>query len=140
MSKQKAAEKVAKLLELARGTTNPHEAAAARAEAERLVAQHGLTDADLENGEMGAAFDDLVDQVGRVASTGNFSSGLFDARSIVDKVLQSIKEISKADKATRLRQFTTLVRTASFVAGDNKVIAEVKTTLDTVLKNHHLVI
>ena len=141
MTKRGAAEKVAKLERLARGTTSQHEAAAARSQAAKLVAEHHLSSQDLETGEMGAAFDDLVDQVGKFAlGSPATPPGLYDTRSVVDQVLRAIKDIGEADKAARLRQVTTLVRTAAFVAGDNKVIAQVKTTLDTVLKNHQLVI
>lgn len=139
MTKKEAAEKVAKLGKLSRGTTNPHEAAAAKIQAEKYIAEHGLSSSDLDAGEMGAAFDDLVDQVGRIVSRrSELSAGLFDTRSVVEQVLTAIKDIGEADKAARLRQIVTLIRTASFIAGDNKTIAQVKTTLDTVLKNHQL--
>jgi hypothetical protein len=139
VNKKEAAEKVAKLGKLSRGTTNPHEAAAARIQAEKIVAEHGLSPGDLETGEIGAAFDDLVNQVGRIASKRpELSAGLFDTQPLVDQCLAAIKDIGEADKAARLRQITTLVRTAAFVAGSNKTIAQVKATLDTVLKNHQL--
>jgi hypothetical protein len=139
VTKKEAAEKVAKLGKLSRGTTNPHEAAAAKIQAEKIVAEHGLSSSDLDTGEMGAAFDDLVDQIGRVASKkSELSSGLFDTRSLIEQVLTAIKDIGEADKVARLRQIVTLIRTAAFIAGDNKTIAQVKTALDAVLKNHQL--
>jgi hypothetical protein len=142
VTKKSAAEKVAKLHKLARGSSSPHEAESARAQAEKIAAEHGLSSRDLETGQMGAAFDELVDQVGKIASSlpQIIPQGLFDTRTIVDQVLRSIKSIGEVDKAARLRQFTTLVRTAAFIAGDNKTIAEVKTALDTALRNHELVL
>jgi hypothetical protein len=141
VTKKSAAEKVAKLHKLARGSSSPHEAESARAQAEKIAAEHGLSSRDLETGQMGAAFDELVDQVGKIASSlPQIPQGLFDTRTIVDQVLRSIKSIGEVDKAARLRQFTTLVRTAAFIAGDNKTIAEVKTALDTALRNHELVL
>jgi hypothetical protein len=143
VTKRDAAEKVAKLMRLARGTSSPEEAASARAQATKIAQEHGLGPADLEVGQMGAAWDDLVDQVGRLVGqrTPAMPRGLFDVGPIVADVLRTIKSIKDTDKASRLRQVTTAVRAASFVAGDhNQTIAELKRTLDTVLKNHELVI
>jgi hypothetical protein len=141
MTKREAAEKVAKLTKLARGSSNPHEAASARAQAEKIASEHGLSHQDLESGEMGAAFDDLVDEVKRFVANGSaMPSGLFDTRSIVDQIIRDIKHIREADKAARLKQIAVVIRTAAFVAGDNKVISQIKTTLDTILKNHELVL
>jgi Protein of unknown function (DUF2786) len=137
MTRKDAAEKVAKLMKLANGSTNPHEAATARSQAEKLVAEHGLSDNDLLSGEMAAAFDDLVDSLQKVvASHPALPPGLFNSSAIVTDVLHKIKNIGDTDKVTRLRQITTLVRTASFIAGDMPVIAEIKAVLDSTLKNH----
>lgn len=141
MTKKDAADKVAKLMKLARGSSSPHEAASAKIQAEKIAAEHGLSHQDLVTGEMGAAFDDLVDEVKKfVASRPEIPAGLFDTKTLVDQVVRSIKDIREVDKAARLRQITTVIRGAAFVAGDNKVVAQIKTTLDTVLKNHELVI
>jgi hypothetical protein len=140
MTRREAAEKVAKLLQLARGSTNPHEASTAQRQADKIAREHGLTKQDLESGKMAAAFDEIVDQVGKIASSSPLPQGLFDSRSIIGQVLQSIKGIGENDKSSRLRQLTNLVRVASFVAGDNKHVAEVKVALDTALKNHDIII
>lgn len=141
MNRQEAAEKVAKLERLARGSSNPHEAAAARERAHKIAQEHGLSPAEIEVGTMGAAFDDLVDQVKKiVAQSPRVPAGLFDTRSLVDDVLNKIKGASDADKASRLKQIAGLIRTASFIAGNNKTVAEAKAALDTVLKNHELTI
>jgi hypothetical protein len=139
VSRKDAAEKVAKLMKLAKGSSNTHEAATARTQAEKLVAEHGLTDNDLMSGEMGAAFDDLVDSIQKiVASHPALPAGLFNTSAVVTDILHKIKNINDIDKATRLRQITTIVRTASFIAGNTPVIAEVKAVLDSTLKNHGL--
>jgi len=139
MTRKDAAEKVAKLMKLANGSSNPNEAATARAQAEKLVAEHGLTDNDLMSGEMAAAFDDLVDSVQKViASHPALPPGLFNSSAIVTDILHKIKNIGDTDKATRLKQITTIVRTASFIAGDTPIIAEIKAVLDSALKNHGL--
>lgn len=139
MTRKEAAEKVAKLRRLARGSKNPHEAEMAREQADKLAARHGLASADLEAGSMGAAFDDLVDQVKTVvAGHASIPAGLFNTEGIINDVLGKIKSIGESDKSARLRQIATLIRTASFFAGDNKVVAEMKAVLDTTLKNHDL--
>lgn len=137
MSRKDAAEKVAKLMKLANGSTNPHEAATAKRQANKLVEEHGLTDSDLMSGEMAAAFDDLVDSVQKVvANHPALPPGLFNSSAIITDILHKIKTLGDTDKATRLRQITTIVRTASFIAGDTPVIAEIKAVLDSTLKNH----
>ena len=139
MTRKDASEKVAKLLKLAGSSTNPHEAATAKAQAEKLVAEHGLTDNDLMSDEMGAAFDDLVDRLQKVvAGHPAMPSGMFNQSAVINDVLLKIKNIDDTDKATQLRRIAVGVRTASFLFGDNKVVAEVKVILDTVLKNHNV--
>jgi hypothetical protein len=139
MTRKDAAEKVAKLMKLANGSSNANEAATAKAQAEKLVAEHGLTDNDLLSGEMAAAFDDLVDSVQKVvASHPALPPGLFNSSAIVTDILHKIKNLGDTDKATRLKQITTIVRTASFIAGDKPIVAEIKAVLDSTLKNHGL--
>jgi hypothetical protein len=139
VTRKSASEKVAKLLKLAKSSTNPHEASTARSQANKLIEEHGLTDADLIGGEMSAAFDDLVDSVKKaIAQHPAIPDGLFGSLGIVDQVLDKIKNIGDSDKATRLKQITTLIRTASFIAGSQPIVAEIKTILDNTLKNHGL--
>lgn len=139
MTKKDAAEKVAKLMRLAKGSSNPHEAETAKAQAEKLASEHGLTESDLLAGEFAAAFDELVDGVQKfVAGHPSIPQGLFNSSAIITDVLHKIKNIGETDKATKLRQITTVVRTASFIAGDQPVISGLKNILDTTLKNHGL--
>ena len=139
MTKKEAAEKVAKLICLAKRSSNPHEAQTAKTQAEKLTKEHGLTEADLETGEFAAAFDDLVDDVQKyVAGHPAIPQGLFNSSAIITDVLHKIKNLGEVDKATRLRQITSLVRATSFIAGDRPVISSLKNILDTTLKNHGL--
>ena len=141
MTKKEAAEKVAKLMKLAKGSTNEHEAATAKSQAEKLCKEHGLSENDLQSGEMAAAFDELVDGVKKfVAGHPSLPTGLFNSSAIVTDVLAKIKATSETDKSARLRQIATIVRAASFIAGDQPIIAEVKAVLDTALKNHNVTI
>jgi hypothetical protein len=139
VTRKAASEKVAKLMKLAKGSTNEHEASAARSQATKIIEEHDLTDADLMSGEMSAAFDDLVDSVQKaIAQHPAVPDGLFGTMGILEEILRKIKNLGDADKATRLKQITTLVRTAAFIAGSQPLVAEIKSILDNTLKNHGL--
>lgn len=136
MTKKEAAEKVAKLMKLANGSSNPHEAETAKKQAEKIANEHGLSPSDLETGKLSAAFDELVDGIQRfVANHPAMPEGLFNSSAIVHDVLNKIKNIGEADKSVRLRQVTTIIRTASFFTG-NQTISGIKAVLDSALKNH----
>ena len=139
MTKPDAAEKVAKLRRLAKGNSNEHEAAAARAQADKIIAEHSLTEDDLSSGEKADAFDDLVDTLHRfVISHPALPEGLFGNSAILRNVLIRIKNIGKDDKATNLGRLVTIVRTASFLMGDDPSIKEIKRILDNTLHNHEI--
>jgi hypothetical protein len=141
MSKRGAAEKVAKLMRLAKGSSNPHEAATARAQAEKIVKAQGLTENDLTSGERAAAFDDLVDTVHAfVLNHPAIPDGMFGTSAIVTDVLNRIKNIKETEKATRLGQITSVVRTAAFIAGDDPTIKGIKKILDDTLRKHEITI
>jgi Protein of unknown function (DUF2786). len=139
MTKSEAAEKVAKLRRLAKGTSNEHEASSAKAKADKLVEEHSLNENDLSSGEKAAAFDDLIDTLHLfVANHPALPNGLFGTSAILGDVLKKIKTIEKTDKANRLSQLTTIVRTASFIAGDNPSIREIKRIVDDTLFRHEI--
>ena len=141
MTKHAAAEKVAKLMRLAKGSSNPHEASTARAQAEKLVREHGLTESDLTSGERAAAFDDLVDAVHAfVRNHPTIPDSMFGTSAIVTDVLNRIKNIEETEKSTRLGQITTVVRAASFIAGDDPSIKHIKKILDDTLHKHEITI
>jgi adenylate cyclase class IV len=141
MTKKDAAEKVAKLMKLAKGSANEHESATARAKADSLAKEYGLTANDLLAGEMAAAFDELVDEFHKfVVNHSPMTDGMFGTTAVVTDVLSKIKNVKDTDKATRLRQIAGVIRIASFIAGDNQIVAEVKVVLDTALKNHGITI
>ena len=141
MNKKAAAEKVAKLRRLADDPrTPPTEAESARKQSSKLAAEYGLGPQDLETGKLCAAFDDLVKEVEKIVERNPMSAGLFGSRKVVNDVLGKIREIGDADKATKLRQLVGIVNVASFIMGDNKIIAELKAVIDTTLKNHEIVI
>jgi len=139
MTKHGAAEKVAKLMRLAKGSPNPHEAANARAQAEKLVHDHGLTEEDLTSGVRAAAFDELVDSVHAfVRSHPAIPDGMFGTSAVVTDVLSRIKNIKETEKAARLVQITQFIRAASFILGDDPTIKGIKKSLDETLHRHEI--
>jgi carboxylesterase type B len=141
MTRHEAAEKVAKLMRLANGSSNQHESSTARSQAEKLVKEHGLTDDDLVSGKKAAAFDDLVDTVHAfVRNHPAVPDGIFGTSAIITDVLNRIKGIQETAKLARLRQITVMIRTASFISGDDPTIKGIKTILDEILHRHDITI
>lgn len=141
MTKKDAAEKVAKLMRLAQGTKNQHEAMAARSQANKLASEHGLTPNDLASGKRAVAFDDLVDRLHAYVMQHpktQTAGELFAHTPIIEDVLAKIKGIEETDKSVKLGQIVTIVRTAAFVAGDHPVIASLKHLVDTTLQRHDI--
>ena len=139
MTKHGAAEKVAKLMRLAKGSSNAHEAANARTQAEKLVREHGLTETDLTSGVRAAAFDDLVDSVHVfVRNHPAIPDGMFGTSAVVTDVLNRIKNIKETEKAARLVQITQFIRAASFIVGDDPTVKGIKKSLDETLHRHEI--
>jgi hypothetical protein len=140
MTRVEAAEKVAKLRRLASGTPNEHEASSARAQAERLIAEHFLTEDDLTSGEKAAAFDDLVDALHRyTVDHPALHGGMFGSSTILEDILHKVKNLKKPDKTVYLGKIATYIRTATFLAGDHvPSLREIKRILDDTLHSHQI--
>jgi hypothetical protein len=138
VNKKDAAEKVAKLRRVAQGTSNPNEADTARRQADKLASDHGLTEQDLSSGQMAAAFDALVEEVEKVVSRSAIPTGLFGTESVIKDVLGKIRNFREDDKAKKLRQVALVIKVGAMIAGNNTTVSEIKTVLDSVLKNHGL--
>ncbi len=140
MTKKDAAAKIAKLRRLADDPRTPkEEAESAKRQIDKLSAEHGLLPADLEVGRMSAAFDDLVTEIEKIVRANpNLPVGLFGTEQIVAQILDKLRGMGEGDKSTRLRQIVGIVRTASFFVGSNKTVAEIKSVVDLVLKNHQI--
>jgi hypothetical protein len=143
LTRREAAEKVAKLRRLADDPRTPRtEAQTARGTADKIAREHELGEQDLAVGRMCAAFDDLIGELEKAIQqrSGQIPTGMFGAGHAIKTALDGIRKMTDVDKATRLRQLTGVVRTAALFVGDHPVVAEVKAVLDTVLKNHDLML
>jgi hypothetical protein len=148
MTKQDAAEKIAKLMRLARSNTNPHEAAAARAQARKIVEEHGLSLEELSAGKKAQAFDDLVAAIRKtISSNPEMPTGLFGTSSVVSEILSKLEALSKDSKSKRLDEAYKLVDAASLFNGalgalglglGVPLVKNLKKIFDDVLADHDL--
>ncbi len=145
MTRQEAAEKVAKLLRLARDNTNPHEAAAARAQAKKIMGEHKLTVDEVSAGKKARAFDDLVATLKTsIEGRGNLMPGLFSTKDVVGGILSKIEAMSDIDKSKRLDEVAKLMETACLLDGAlSKIgvaspISNLKKIFDNTLEAHGL--
>lgn len=146
MTRQEAAEKVAKLVSLARGNANPHEAAAARAQAKRIVDEHKLTLEEMSAGKKAHAFDDLVVAVRKtIADSPDMPPGLFGTASAVSGILNHLEKMSEESKSRRLDEVGKLIETASVlnkalsnVGLSSPIVTQIKATFDATLAAHDL--
>jgi hypothetical protein len=146
VTKQEAAEKVAKLVRLARNNANPHEAKTARSQARKILRDNNLTVEELSAGKKAAAFDDLVAAIRRKIATGpEVPAGLFDTSRIVSGILSKLEGMSEESKSRRLDEAYKLVEAASMLNGaldvvglGTGVVASVKKIFEDVLASHDL--
>jgi hypothetical protein len=139
MRKQEAAEKVAKLMKLARDNPNPHEQDSARSRARKIVEDNHLSVEDLSAGKKAAAFDDLVAAIRRKISTGPaVPAGLFG-------ILSKLESMSRESKSRRLDEAYKLVEAASLFNGaltavglGTSVVGDVKKIFEETLAAHDL--
>jgi len=146
MTKQEAAEKVAKLVRLARANTNPHEASTARAQAKKIVDEHKLTLEELSAGKKAQAFDELVAAIRKtISDKPEMPASLFNTSNIVSGILSKLETMSKESKSKKLDEAYKLVETASLFNGalsslgfGTPLIKNIKKIFDDVLANHDL--
>jgi hypothetical protein len=146
MRKQEAAEKVAKLMKLARDNPNPHEQDSARSRARKIVEDNHLSVEDLSAGKKAAAFDDLVAAIRRKISTGPaVPAGLFGTSDIVSGILSKLESMSRESKSRRLDEAYKLVEAASLFNGaltavglGTSVVGDVKKIFEETLAAHDL--
>jgi hypothetical protein len=146
VTKLEAAEKVAKLMRLAKDNASPHEASAARSRAKKIVDEHGLTLDELSAGKKAQAFDDLVAAVRKTLSDSpDMPTGLFGTSNIVSGILSKLEKLSEESKSKRLDEAYKLVDTASLFNGalgtlglGSPLVKNLKKIFDDVLAAHDL--
>lgn len=130
MTREEAAEKVAKLWRLAEKAGTPAEAETAKKTALKLVKEHNLTDRELSMGSRAAAFDDLM------SALDTYVSGQpvpVIVREVIDRMK---KDTKKEDKADALGKFVVGLRAASLFVD----VRGIKTIVEEVLKKHGVTI
>lgn len=130
MTKNEAAEKVAKLRRLAAGTNNAAEADSARRRADELIKQFGLTEVELSAGSRANAFDDLLTELDGYIRKHEVPTVVFE---VIEKMK---KDTKKEDKAKALEKFVTIVRGAALFLD----VGGVKKVMDQVLAKHGVTI
>jgi hypothetical protein len=142
MTQREAAEKVAKLKRLADDPRTPKpEAESAERQWRRLCDEHHLSADDLQERQLIAAFDELVESVEKIIKTHpRLPRGMFGAEAAIGHVLRHVRSLEEPAKKIRLKQIVTIVRAASYVAGTNTTVAEIKAAIETSLKNHDVII
>jgi hypothetical protein len=135
VTRQEAAEKVAKLVRLSRDNPNPHEASAARDRARKIVAEHDLTVEELSAGKKAAAFDDLLAALRKsLASSPGLLPGLFDTSGVVSGVLAKLETLSKESKSQRLDEAYKVVEAAALLNGGLGILGIGTTAISRVKK------
>lgn len=141
MTRREAAEKVAKLRTLARGTASSCEAESARQAADKIAREHDLTDEEISVGALADAYDDLLRELETAVSSRSAEiDDIFGTAKIVGEVTSKLRGASPEDKASRLRAAATVIRTLAFVSGSGGLAASAKKSLEKVLKKHEVTI
>lgn len=134
MTRQEAAQKIAKLRRLAERAGTPAEAENARGAMEKLMKQFGLTDAELAIGRRAAAFDDLLEDLNRFV-------GRHDVPQPVFMVIEHFKKnVAEGEKSDALSKIVTGVRAASFFFGGDPTVKKLKASIDEVLTKHQVTV
>jgi hypothetical protein len=136
-TRREASEKVAKLRRLASSTKSPEEAETARRTADKMIAEHGLTEHELDEGNLAEAHDDLLRELETAVSSRSSAVGdAFGTVGLVSEVVEKLRSTSPENKASRLRTAATVIRTLAFVSSRKGLAAEAKKCLELVLDKH----
>lgn len=137
MTKDEAAEKVAKLMRLAKGTPESHEASSARSQARKIVREYELSAEDLSAGKKAAAFDTLVKEILHLVPPLH--------EPLVGAIRQKLAGLTKSHKSHHLEDASKLVEVASLVNGllgkvgmGSSTVTKMQKILDDVLAAHGL--
>ena len=136
MRREDAAERVAKLMRLAK-SPEPHEAASARKAARKIVREHDLSLEDLSAGKKAYAFESLVGEVARLVPSLQ--------EPLVRELRRKISGLTRARKSRCLEDASKVLEVASLVNGllsrvgmGSATVAMLQTILDDTLEDHGL--
>lgn len=137
MKREEAAEKVAKLMRLAKGTPASHEAASARTQARKIVREYELDTEELSAGKKAIAFDSLVKEVLHLVPPLQ--------EPLTGQVRQRLAGITKSRKSRHLEDAAKLIEIASLVNGllgkvgmGSSTVTKMQKILDDTLAAHGL--
>ena len=137
MKREEAAEKVAKLMRLAKGTPESYEAASARTQARKIVREYELDAEELSAGKKAIAFDSLVKEVLHLVPPLQ--------EPLTGQVRQRLARITKSRKSRHLEDAAKLIEIASLVNGllgkvgmGSSTVTKMQKILDDTLAAHGL--
>lgn len=142
MTRIEAVAKIVKLQKLAHSNSNPNEADTARSQAFKLMQEYSITHNDLSDMLMGSAFDDLIDSLQRITTAHPDSllgcATLLQNTTITQDLVQQLKSGDVHHKKKKLQQLAFGIRALNLFGGSSPVVAEIKSSLDTVLRNYEI--
>lgn len=142
MTRNEAVAKIVKLRKLSRCNSNHNEASTAYTQASKLMQEYSITDRDLSDTLMSSAFDDLIDSLQRITLAHPESllgcSALLQSTTITHDLVQQLKSGDVLHKKKKLHQLAFGIQALNLFGGSNPVIAEIKSSLDTVLQNYEI--
>lgn len=132
MTKKQAAEKVAKLRRLAEKAGTKQEAESARRNADKIVSEFGLTDAELQTGAKAAAFNDLIDSLDSFVRTRR----AMVPGSVMGAIEQVKASTNESEKATAFDRIAAAVKLGNLLFGHDKTVAAIGDLLANVAEKH----
>ena len=130
MTKEEAKQKVIKLLAVANGNKNPHEADTARKQAEKLIEQYGIVFD--KNEDLAKAFDDIIDQIVPILDSHPESNSIFES------IKPIVKNTDKQAKAKMVGKIEKGLKLWEIFVGDTPLYNGVKSIFDNALKNNNV--
>lgn len=114
-TKEEVIRKVLKMLELARRSPESEEAKVARATADKLMKQHGISSEDLSTPAVNDAFDELCIELEKfIASNSDTPVSVLEAVRLLKQ------KISPAEKKSVLKLLRSALQLSSFFGGTAK--------------------
>ena len=129
-TKEESVRKVLKLLELAKRSSEPEEAKAARAAADRLIKKHSLRPEDLSAPQISEAFDELCSALEKFVSSNSETPA-----SVLEAIKLLKQKISQEEKRSVLKMLRGALQIGSFFSSTAK---EISTLVEGISSKHGL--